>query len=81
MSQQDAIRDLNNYLQLHPRGNLTVHLSWAMTESGPPGQLTHSASAKFQGQAIGHGRGILKNVAKAEAAVQALQYLRQNHPY
>ncbi|KAI9443882.1 hypothetical protein H4582DRAFT_2071400 [Lactarius indigo] len=73
----DPVRDLNNYLQGHPMGNLTPLLSWETTQEGPQNQVKHYATAKFQGQSIGHGHGQYKNGAKAMAAAAALQYLRQ----
>ncbi|KAH9005386.1 hypothetical protein EDB86DRAFT_1438959 [Lactarius hatsudake] len=78
--QADPVRDLNNFLQGHSRGNLTTLLSWEMTQQGPQNQVTHYATAKFQRQAIGYGNGLSKGGAKAMAAVEALQYLRQMYP-
>jgi len=71
----DPVRDLNNYLQGHPGGNLTRYLSWAMNEDGPDHQRTHYATAKFNGRDIGFGRGLSKGRAKSEAAERALKYL------
>ncbi|KAH9025101.1 hypothetical protein EDB85DRAFT_2150024 [Lactarius pseudohatsudake] len=76
----DPVRDLNNYLQGHSRGNLTTLLSWETTQQGPQQQVTHYATAKFQGQRIGYGNGLSKGGAKAVAAAQALQYLQQMYP-
>ncbi|KAN0136184.1 hypothetical protein V8E53_006044 [Lactarius tabidus] len=81
MSQQDPVRDLNNYLQSYPGGNLSSQLSWVTTHDGPQHQVTHYATANFQRQAIGSGRGVSKGLAKAAAAIQALQYLQQALPY
>ncbi|KAI9434790.1 hypothetical protein H4582DRAFT_743726 [Lactarius indigo] len=75
--QVDPVRDLNNYLQGHPTGNLTTLLSWETKQEGPQHQAKHYATAKLQGQPIGHGYGQHKNGAKAMAATEALQYLRQ----
>ncbi|KAF8262341.1 hypothetical protein EI94DRAFT_712700 [Lactarius quietus] len=81
MPQPDAVVALNNYLQGYPGGSITDKLSWNMTEKGPGHQLTHCAIANFEGVEIGKGTGVSKGNAKADAAVQALQYLRQNRPY
>ncbi|KAF8266748.1 hypothetical protein EI94DRAFT_1802628 [Lactarius quietus] len=78
---EDPVRDLNNYLQGHPRGNLVPLLSWTTTVDGPCHQVTHYATANFQRQAIGSGSAVSKGNAKAAAAIEALQYLRQNCPY
>jgi len=44
----DPVRDLNNYLQGHPSGNLAPFLSWALAENGPDHQKTHYATAKCE---------------------------------
>ncbi|KAF8266739.1 hypothetical protein EI94DRAFT_1701516 [Lactarius quietus] len=77
-SQQNYVRDLNNYLQGCPRGNLTPHLSWDATEEGPGHQVTHHATVKFRGKEIGHGENAAKGKAMAAAAKQALQYFDAN---
>ncbi|KAH9011721.1 hypothetical protein EDB83DRAFT_2523350 [Lactarius deliciosus] len=78
--QADPVRDLNNFLQGHSRGNLTHLLSWETTHSGPQHQVTHYATAKFQQREIGHGQGLSKGNAKAVAAAEALRYLQQTYP-
>ncbi|KAI0248818.1 hypothetical protein BJV78DRAFT_1156244 [Lactifluus subvellereus] len=75
----DPVRDLNNYLQGHPKGNLTPSFSWCMSRSGPDHQATHYATAKFEGAEIGHGRSFSIGNAKRLAAMEALQYLRATH--
>ncbi|KAI9439540.1 hypothetical protein H4582DRAFT_1535387 [Lactarius indigo] len=72
----DPVRDLNNYLQGHPSGNLTSQLSWELMQEGLSHELTYNAYAKFRGVEIGHGCGASKSLAKREAAVQALQRLK-----
>ena len=47
-SNQDPVRDLNNYLMGHPSGNLARFLSWALDQSGPDHQKTHNATAKCE---------------------------------
>ena len=42
----DYIRDLNNYLQSHPDGNLTSQLTWTFSSSGLDHQKTHHAVAR-----------------------------------
>ncbi|KAH9029313.1 hypothetical protein EDB83DRAFT_2654975 [Lactarius deliciosus] len=70
------VRDLNNYLQGHPTGNLTLHLSWVMRQEGPSHMVTYYVIAKLRGVEIGHGRGPSMAMAKSEAALQALQHLK-----
>jgi hypothetical protein len=41
----DAATDLNNYLQNHPKGNLTGHFHWDMTREGPDSSVIHTATA------------------------------------
>jgi dsRNA-specific ribonuclease len=89
----DPVRDLNNYLQGHPRGNLTIYFSWVMKQSGPGHQVTHTAVANCEsfdriknyalsyavnGTEIGSGRSFSMGNAKREAAMQALQYFSVN---
>jgi len=66
------IRDLNNYLQGHPKGNLTLYFSWVLDASD---QKTHYATAKFYGRVIGFGRGRSIGKAKNDAASNALRLL------
>lgn len=72
----DPVRDLNNYLQAHRSGNLTPQFSWEMSKEGPNHQITHRAIAKFRGVEVGHGKGVSMGLAKKEAAITALQYLK-----
>lgn len=44
----DPIRDLNNRLQGHPRGNLSPYLSWALAQEGPDHQKVHHATARCE---------------------------------
>ncbi|KAF8270934.1 hypothetical protein EI94DRAFT_646661 [Lactarius quietus] len=74
----DPVCDLNNYLQAHPSGCLTPHLSWAISQEGPNHQFTYYATAKLQGATIGHGAGLTTGLAKREAAIIALQWLTAN---
>ncbi|KAN0128580.1 hypothetical protein V8E53_013625, partial [Lactarius tabidus] len=69
----DPVRDLNNYFQ---RQHMTTQFSWVYQQEGPNHQVTHHATAKFRGVQIGYGRGTAIGVAKKEAAIQALQYIK-----
>jgi hypothetical protein len=42
---QDPVRELNNFLQGHPRGNLIFYLSWLVRQTGLSNQVTHDAGA------------------------------------
>jgi len=72
----DPVRDLNNFLQGHPSGNLTPQFSWDAKQEGPGHQVIHLVTAKFRGVEIGCGRATAMGPAKKEAAIIALQRLR-----
>ncbi|KAI9508137.1 hypothetical protein F5148DRAFT_1199118 [Russula earlei] len=73
--ERDPVRDLNNFLQGHPRGNLTPYFSWSLDKDGPDHQKIHYAIAKLNGTNIGSGQGFAIGNAKRDAATRALQYL------
>ncbi|KAH8991271.1 hypothetical protein EDB92DRAFT_1816448 [Lactarius akahatsu] len=72
----DPIRELYHYLGYLTAGNLGMYLLWELKQEGPSHQVTHYAIAKFQGVEIGRGRGVSLGLAKREAAILALQHLR-----
>ncbi|KAH8982434.1 hypothetical protein EDB92DRAFT_1952324 [Lactarius akahatsu] len=76
IAMSDFVRDLNNFLQGHPSGNLTTQFSWEMKTDGPNHQITHHAVAKLRGVEIGRGKGVSMGLAKREAANIALQRLK-----
>ncbi|KAH9071597.1 hypothetical protein EDB83DRAFT_259615 [Lactarius deliciosus] len=76
IAMSDPVRNLNNYLQAHPSGNLTPQFSWEMSKEGPNHQITHHAIAKFRGVEVGRGKGVSMGLAKRDAANIALQCLR-----
>ncbi|KAH9972995.1 hypothetical protein BGW80DRAFT_1310943 [Lactifluus volemus] len=77
-SSGDAATDLNNYLQNHPLGNLTIHFNWVMTREGPDNSVVHIATAMYRGTAVGQGRGVSKGAAKRVAAAAVLTAFRAN---
>ncbi|KAI0265066.1 hypothetical protein BC834DRAFT_192783 [Gloeopeniophorella convolvens] len=72
------VRDLNNFLQGQPGGNLAQELLWKVTKTGPEHSTTFHVTATFRGVDIGVGHGTSRGSAKRDASVQALQYLRSN---
>ncbi|KAH9053022.1 hypothetical protein EDB87DRAFT_1835549 [Lactarius vividus] len=44
----DPVRDLSNYLQSHPSGNLTPLLLWETKQEGPLHQVTHYVHCQVQ---------------------------------
>ncbi|KAH9976595.1 hypothetical protein BGW80DRAFT_1289277 [Lactifluus volemus] len=71
-SSGDSYIDLNNFLQYHPRGNLTVHCSWVMTREGPSNAVIHTATAMYRGAQVGQGMGVSSSAAKRVAAERVL---------
>ncbi|KAI9467319.1 hypothetical protein BJY52DRAFT_1182756 [Lactarius psammicola] len=72
----DPVRDLNNFLQGQPGGNLTPLLQWRNEQSGPNNQAIHQGTYIFRNVAIGTGVGTSIGLAKRDAAIKALQYFR-----
>ncbi|KAH9002436.1 hypothetical protein EDB86DRAFT_2827380 [Lactarius hatsudake] len=73
MEGSDPVRDLNNFLQGHPSGNLTSLLRFRNEQTGPNNQATHqgtytyltvNAFAAVRGVIVGTGRGTAIGVAK-----------------
>ncbi|KAH9983197.1 hypothetical protein BJV74DRAFT_47364 [Russula compacta] len=73
---EDPVRDLNNFLQGLPGGNLAKDLNWVLQREGPEHGVTYHITAIFRGVTVGVGHGTSKGAAKRDASVQALQYLR-----
>ncbi|KAI0251657.1 hypothetical protein BJV78DRAFT_1209715 [Lactifluus subvellereus] len=73
---EDPRRQLNDYLQGHPAGNLGPLLSWEVSRTGPDHQAIFHVTARFRGVEIGYGEGISIGSAKRVAAGFALRYLR-----
>jgi hypothetical protein len=48
----DPLRDLNNRLQGHPKGNLTSYLSWALRQEGPGPQRIHFVTARCESVSV-----------------------------
>jgi len=69
----DPVTELMNYLRSHPTGNLIPQFMWATRQEG---QDTHHATANFQGAPIGYGRGTSMDLAKKQAAIFGLNYLK-----
>ncbi|KAH9071596.1 hypothetical protein EDB83DRAFT_2517415 [Lactarius deliciosus] len=76
MESSDPVRDLNNFLQGQPNGNLTALLQFRSEQTGPNNQATHQVTYTFRGVVVGTGIGTTINLAKRAAAIQALQYFR-----
>ncbi|KAI0065869.1 hypothetical protein BV25DRAFT_1602236 [Artomyces pyxidatus] len=65
----DYPRDLNNYLQATRQAHL---LTWRFEQTGPNNAALHTALALLNGQPIGTGTGVTRNIAKAAASHDAL---------
>jgi len=76
----DPVRDLNNFLQGQPGGNATREFEWILTKEGPEHGTIYHVTAVFRGVNVGVGHGSTKGIAKRNASVQALEYLKTHVP-
>ncbi|KAH9002437.1 hypothetical protein EDB86DRAFT_309095 [Lactarius hatsudake] len=74
----DPVRDLNNFLQGQPGGNLTKEFTWISKKEGPEHGVTYHVTAVFRGVNVGVGHGSSMGSAKRDASVQALAYLKSH---
>jgi len=72
----DPVRDLNNFLQGQPGGNLTKDFKWSSTKEGPEHDTLYHVTAVFRGVNVGVGHGSSIGAAKRIASIQALEYLK-----
>ncbi|KAN0128578.1 hypothetical protein V8E53_013623 [Lactarius tabidus] len=76
----DPVRDLNNFLQGQPEGNLTRDFRWISKKEGPQHGVTYHVTAVFRGVDVGIGHGTSLASAKRDASMQALEYLKSHVP-
>jgi len=74
----DPVRDLNNFLQGQPEGNLTKEFKWVSLHEGPQHNAIYHVTAVFRGVDVGVGHGSSLTSAKRDASVQALAYLKSH---
>ncbi|KAI0273157.1 hypothetical protein BGY98DRAFT_936372 [Russula aff. rugulosa BPL654] len=67
----------------HPAGNggnATRDFEWVLKREGPEHCTTYHVTAVFRGVNVGVGHGSTKGIAKRNASIQALEYLKTHVP-